>query len=182
MLGDKNTKFFHSSTIVRRRRNKIDALMNEEGDWVFENEALKDLAVRFYVKLFIEEVGSYKWVRGDNNFPPLEVGEKSLLSASVFDDEIRRVVFEMGDLKAPVDDGLQAFFFKSQWGVLGRDVCEYVRSIFENPWKVAEVNHTLLVLVPKVENLSLIKDFRPISLCNVIYRAVTKVVANRLRA
>ena len=32
--GDKNSKFFHFSTIIRRRRNSIDALKNDSGEWI----------------------------------------------------------------------------------------------------------------------------------------------------
>lgn len=50
--GDTNTKFFHTSTLVRRRRNRIDSLMKSEGVWVEGKEAFKNMAVEFYLGLF----------------------------------------------------------------------------------------------------------------------------------
>lgn len=47
-FGDQNNKFFHTSTLVRRRRNKVEMLKNEEEEWVVDDERLKDTAVRFY--------------------------------------------------------------------------------------------------------------------------------------
>lgn len=50
--GDDNTRFFHTSAIVRRGRNKVESLKNEVGVWVEDKEELKELALKFYKELF----------------------------------------------------------------------------------------------------------------------------------
>lgn len=57
-----------------------------------------------------------------------------------------------------------------------------IENIFTNPENVKEVNETLITLIPKVDQVTRIRDFRPISLCNVSYKVITKILALRLRA
>jgi hypothetical protein len=43
------------------------------------------------------------------------------------------------------------------------------------------VNHSHIVLILKNKNPTRVTDYRPISLCNVLYKSVAKVLANRLK-
>lgn len=87
----------------------------------------------------------------------------------------------MGPFKASGIDGLHAVFFQSQWDIVGTSVCDFVKDVFSNPSRINSVNQTLLVLILKVVNPETVKDLRPISLCNVIYKLVTKIIANRIK-
>lgn len=87
----------------------------------------------------------------------------------------------MGGFKAPGPDGFQAIFFQNQWQVVGKTFCEMVQKIFEEPDRIVEVNGTLITLIPKKDMVTCMRDFRPISLCNVSYKTVTKIIAQKLR-
>ena len=61
--------------------------------------------------------------------------------------------------------------------MVGADVCREVLDILEG----GTMNKTMICHIPKVEAPTLMSQFRPISLCNVLYKLVTKTIANRLK-
>lgn len=96
-------------------------------------------------------------------------------------DEIKQGLDAIGDLKAPGADGMPSLFYKKFWDIVGIDVTRDVMN-FLNGGPVPEGwNETVVVLIPKVPNPKKLKDLRPISLCNVVYKIASKVLANRLK-
>ena len=61
------------------------------------------------------------------------------------------------------------------------DVPRVVLSCLNSRSILRSINHTFITLIPKVQNLERVSDFRPISLCNVIYKIISKAIANRLK-
>nr|KYP69874.1 Retrovirus-related Pol polyprotein LINE-1 [Cajanus cajan] len=179
-MGDKNTRVFHGTTIARRRRNKVFKLLNENGDWMEQPAELERMVTTFYRTLFTDERHMEPFSL-TNAFPRLNEDELSTLETPISNGEIHNAVKSMSGFKAPGPDGLQAVFFKSQWDIVGNAVCKLIHEIEAVPSRVADINETLIVLVPKTENVSSLKQMWPISLCNVSYKILTKVLANRLR-
>lgn len=64
---------------------------------------------------------------------------------------------------------------------MGTSLLSYVRRVLDGRDKVCPISEALMVLIPKVDNPSLILQFRPISLSNVIYKLITKTIVNRLK-
>ncbi|CAL8174658.1 unnamed protein product [Prunus armeniaca] len=179
--GDRNTRFFHLSTIVRRRRNKLEGLHNDFGDWITEKQSMKHIIVKYFQGLFSasDMVGDYALL--PQLFPSLEGDELEGLSCPVSIEEIKNSVFAIGRFKTPGPDGFPALFYQDYWGVCSDDIISFVQDCFNTASLPDHLNETLISLVPKVERPMCMNQLRPISLCNTLYKVVSKILVARLR-
>ncbi|XP_073363229.1 uncharacterized protein [Aegilops tauschii subsp. strangulata] len=95
------------------------------------------------------------------------------------DKEIADALFQIGPLKAPGPDGFPARFFQRNWVVMPDQVITGVKEFFRTGLMPKGVNDTAIVLSPKVDNPEKLTEFRPISLCNVIYKVVSKCLQEK---
>ena len=83
---------------------------------------------------------------------------------------------------APGPDGLNAEFYKSSWDWTGKDVIKLVSDFYNNAHLQPELNMTHIAMIPKINNPMTPKDYRPISLCNVVYKIIAKSLAERIKS
>ena len=106
---------------------------------------------------------------------------REVLSSVFTIEEVKVALFQMGPTKAPRLNSMNAIFYQNFWHVVGDNVVLVVLDFLNNGNMLSEINHTNIVLIPKVKNPEKMSDFRPISLCNVIYKIISKVLGNRLK-
>ncbi|CAA0815342.1 Unknown protein [Striga hermonthica] len=95
--------------------------------------------------------------------------------------EIKQAIDSCPSYSAPGPDGFPAAFYKKFWHLIGPETCEFIRTIFANGRFTSSLGFSYLFLIPKIATPLTIKDYRPISLCNIVYKFVTKVILYRLR-
>lgn len=87
----------------------------------------------------------------------------------------------MKPFKALGPNGLHAGFFQQTWAIVGVNVIKEVQDIFSSGVMPSFLNQTLITLIPKCVGADCFNKFRPIGLCNTIYKVVTKIIVLRLR-
>jgi hypothetical protein len=106
----------------------------------------------------------------------------SELAKPVSKKEVYDALMSMKSYKAPGPDGFQPIFFKLFWDVVGEDMWNFIKIAFKKGYYDPKVCETFIVLLPKGESQRTFKDFRPISLCNVAYKLISKIIMARLRS
>ncbi|XP_072086976.1 uncharacterized protein [Arachis hypogaea] len=132
--GDRNTKFFHLQTVIRRKRNKIHGLFLEDGSWATETMTLEMAANSFFQKLFSTREDIDLDAMRPFPCPSLSTESCQKLVEPVTSEEAKRAVMTMSSFKAPGPDGFQAIFYKKFWDFLSNDVCGLVKRAFEVLW------------------------------------------------
>ncbi|XP_042958050.1 uncharacterized protein LOC122293561 [Carya illinoinensis] len=106
---------------------------------------------------------------------------KSWLSKPFTREEVRGAMFQMNPLGSPGPDGFPADFYQKHWEVVGEEVYSYALEVLNCSRSLQDVNDTYISLIPRVKNPKRVAEFRPISLCNVLYKIVSKTLANRMK-
>ncbi|XP_062112653.1 uncharacterized protein LOC133823820 [Humulus lupulus] len=178
--GDNNSKFFHASARTRQRRNQICSLRNDRGVVVGWEDGLQDLIVNYFQTLFKSTV--MNWDHVVNHITPSITGAHNELMMSPIDAaEVKRALFQMHPEKSPGPDGMTPGFYKKYWSIVGTDVVQAVKSFWDTEQFQDNLPFTNIALIPKKKSPLSMLDIRPISLCNVLYKIITKVLANRLK-
>ncbi|KAG5537109.1 hypothetical protein RHGRI_024523 [Rhododendron griersonianum] len=180
-MGDRNSRFFHLSTIQRRQRNQIVRLRDGSGTWRSEAKEVAGV-IKAHFQVLYDAPPNRDFEEILSLIDPVVTAEMNAkLVKAPNCEEIRLATFQLGPLKAPGSDGFPGLFFQSYWEIVGNDVTEAVKSFFQNGVLLREWNQTNVTLIPKVKNPESMSHFRPISLCRFIYKVISKVLANRLQ-
>ena len=96
-------------------------------------------------------------------------------------EEILQVVSDLEGDKAPGPDGFTMAFYQHCWRVVEKDVLVVFVEFFHHCMFEKSLNATFIVLIPKTNDASNIRDFRPIRLVGSVYKILAKVLTNRLK-
>ena len=184
-VGDQNNRTFHNAIKARQAQNNIREIRRLDGSIAATQAEIKIEAERFFSDFLNFKPTNYQGATEEELEELIDFrctsADCNMLMADVSEEEIKKVLFAMPANKSPGPDGYSSEFFKTAWPIIGNDFVVAIQSVFRFGFLPKGVNSTILALIPKKEDSLEMRDFRPIACCNVMYKVVSKILANRLK-
>lgn len=180
--GDRNSAFYHNALAIKRSKGFIHSIIDQDGIICTEDEQIDGAFVRFFETCYMASA------------TPPSIGDISLLSLPTIKDtdaaklvqnvtynEIKEALFDLNPSSVGGPDGYNTHFFKTTWHIIDMVFVDAIQFFFSSNTMLSGINATNIAIIPKTDNPTAVSDYRPISCCNVIYRCITKILANRIK-
>ena len=179
-LGDANTKFFHLVASTRRNQNAIWGLEDEARIMVENDNDLEDLGVRYFKQIFSDDhqttiEAQLKVIRLFPSYISLE--EKESFTSQITLEEVEQALKSFKRDRSSGPDGWLVEFSLDFFDLLGNDLVNLVEISKLEGRVASSLKSTFITLIPKKDKPLSFVDFRPISLCNLVYKLISKVAA-----
>eukprot|EP00253_Pinus_taeda_P034939 PITA_34939 len=182
--GERNTKFFHQAMIKHRQSNRILSIKDRNGNRMMEQAEIEQVLIDHHKEILKEpQTDRTQAIQEICSAIPCLVSEdqnKALMRAATL-EEIEETVKAMKKGTAPGPDGFTVDFYQAGWHFLGKEILQMVEESRMNQKVWPALNSTFYALIPKTNNREDPNGFRPIALCNVIYKIITAMMAKRLK-
>ena len=178
-LGNENTKFFHIVATQNFRGNFIATLKTDD-DRLITDHGAKEAIIW----------NSFKNRIGCSDNPEMLFDLESLISpitnvdfesleVPFFKKKFDNVIKEMPPDKSPGPDGFNGAFLKKSWSTVKALFYKLCERLYIGDLNIESINTAYVTLIPKIQDLESINDFRPISLLSISLKIITKLLANR---
>ena len=104
-----------------------------------------------------------------------------MLNVEVSKEEVKKALWGLGKDKSPGPDGFTGSFLRLIWDCREEEIWGMAEESRCGGFVLKDLNNTFITLVPKRGECKSFDDFRPISLCNILYKIILKVIVDRLK-
>ncbi|GKC67240.1 RNA-directed DNA polymerase, eukaryota, reverse transcriptase zinc-binding domain protein, partial [Tanacetum coccineum] len=167
----------HQMIEKRSQKNVTGVVVDEDG--VTDPKLVKEAFREYYANKF----KPFSGIRPSNRsqrYKSLSSTQVDMLEKPFSNQEIHDAVWACGCDKAPGPDKFSFRFLRKFWDEFQTEVVEFVHEFSDSGVITPGCNASFITLIPKCENPTLIKDFRPISLIGFQYKIIAKLLTDRL--
>ena len=182
--GEKITKYFCNLEKRNYISKQIVKIVNKDGKIIEDPSQIKDKVYEFYNSLYkanknIENCEIRNLI---TEVPQLSQTERESLEGEISLEEAYYALQNMKNGKSPGSDGFSAEFFKFFWQELGLFVVKALNESYKDGELSSTQKEGLITCIPKGDKpKEYIKNWRPISMLNVIYKIGSACIANRIK-
>jgi hypothetical protein len=170
--------------MAERKKNTIWEIQRSDGTMATSFEDIAVVGTTHFKDIFKEEQRSSieAILKVASLFPSfVDQEQNESLMVEFTEEELQRNLHNFQKDKILGPDGLPVEFYSGTFDILGWDLLKTIEYSCTTGQILAPFNSTFITLIPKSDNPQSFDQFRPISLCNNIYKIITKIIANRLK-
>ena len=191
--GERPMKYFFNLEKSNYEKILIREVKLENGEVISNFAQVNKEIENFYAKMYTSKISSnntndvsehnhniHKFIEG-LNIPQLNVEEQESLEKDLTFEELKDALTSFADNKSPGEDGFTKEFYEVFFDLLGKDLLNTYNEAFNRGSLSPSQKRGTITLIPKGdENLSDLKNWRPISLLNIDYKILSKALAKRM--
>ena len=191
--GEKPTKYFFNLEKNNYEKKLIREVKSENDEVISNFVQVNKEIENFYSKMYTSKITGnntsdvsehnnniHKFIEG-LNIPQLNVEEQESLEKDLTFEELKDALTSFADNKSPGEDGFTKEFYEAFFDLLWKDLVNSYNDAFNKGSLSVSQKRGTITLIPKGdENLSDLKNWRPISLLNIDYKILSKVLAKRM--
>ena len=164
-------------------RSFLNKIKRDDGSEITNPKAILDYVRKYYENLFKKE--NCDVISQDECLKSISkvIGEpeNKILTEIVNEKEVYAVLRCMKNRKSPGLDGLPVEFYKTFWTIIKRDFLEVISFVLKNK-NVCKMNKGVIGIMPKEGDLDIITNWRPLTLLNVDFKVIAKIITKRLKS
>lgn len=183
--GDKGSKYFFNYLKQKHINENITSIYVDNKELVDPNDIKKAFA-NYYCTLFTSEDNRESSALRNtiSSIIPkkLTQTDSDTLGQSITKQEIINAISSLKKDKTPSPDGIPAEFYQANIGWISLDLLDLYNEAFNKGSLGSIINRGIIKLIPKEGDKTNIKNWRPITLLNVSYKILAKVLARKLES
>ena len=183
--GEKATKYFFNLEKRNYNRKTVFELESDDGVTITDEKEILLAIETFYENLYSSDITDSQCdflnFSANVNIPKLSEDERDEMEGALGYDECEKIIRSFEKEKSPGEDGFTVEFYQSFFDLIGPDLVASLNFGYHTGKLSISQRRGTITLIPKEdESLTLLQNWRPITLLNVDYKIASKAIAKRL--